>query len=184
MELIRLKVESGLVLEQLVLGHAPELFAEIRASRQHLGPWLTWVEAATTEKDTRSFIRSIRKVGLYQDGLVFVIRKGEQLAGTIGFGRGSIERRKVEMGYWLGQSFVGQGVATRSCRRCIEYAFSETNVNRLEIRCQVENRKSWAIPERLGFIMEGVEREGAYVGGTYRDLRVYSLLRREWYGSS
>ncbi|MBI3928928.1 MAG: GNAT family N-acetyltransferase [Armatimonadetes bacterium] len=183
MELICLDVDRELQLEQLVLGHASELFDQIELSREHLRPWLAWVDATRSLADTRAFLASLKNPGIYEDALVFAIRHHGRLAGTIGFGHGSRDRRKAELGYWLGRSFVGQGLMTRSCRALIDYAFSRTDVNRLEIRCEIRNRKSWAVPERLGFVLEGIEREGVLVAGTFRDLRVYSMLRREWYRS-
>ena len=48
------------------------------------------------------------------------------------------------------------------------------------IRAGVENTRSRAIPERLGFTKEGVARgEGRGTPGFY-DLVVYGLLEDEW----
>ncbi|MGZ8625546.1 MAG: GNAT family N-acetyltransferase, partial [Actinomycetota bacterium] len=56
----------------------------------------------------------------------------------------------------------------------------ELGLHRLVIRAGVENVRSRAIPERLGFTREGIARgEGRGVGGFY-DLVVHSLLDDEW----
>ena len=48
---------------------------------------------------------------------------------------------------------------------------------RVEIRADVENLASRAIPERLGFQLEGVMRQSyRVVGERYSDDAVYSLL--------
>ncbi|MBI4220372.1 MAG: GNAT family N-acetyltransferase, partial [Chloroflexi bacterium] len=44
----------------------------------------------------------------------------------------------------------------------------------------VDNIRSRAIPERLGFTFEGVQRQAALVNGKYQDLAIYSLLASEW----
>ena len=42
------------------------------------------------------------------------------------------------------------------------------------------NQPSNAIPQRLGFTLEGTERDGELLSsGEYMDINVYSLLRKE-----
>jgi ribosomal-protein-serine acetyltransferase len=62
----------------------------------------------------------------------------------------------------------------------IEHGFGVVGLHRISIRAGVENARSRAIPERLGFTREGVLRgEGRGSGGFY-DLIVYGLLEEEW----
>ncbi len=41
-----------------------------------------------------------------------------------------------------------------------QWAFFEKDFNRIQIRCAVGNQPSNAIPQRLGFTLEGTERDG------------------------
>jgi ribosomal-protein-serine acetyltransferase len=54
------------------------------------------------------------------------------------------------------------------------------NLHRVEIQAAVDNRRSRAIPERLGFREEGVRREAERIGERYNDLAVYAMLASEW----
>jgi ribosomal-protein-serine acetyltransferase len=53
-------------------------------------------------------------------------------------------------------------------------------LNRIQINCNVENVRSRAVPERLGFKLEGVHRQVEKVQGKFGDWAVYAMLRDEW----
>jgi ribosomal-protein-serine acetyltransferase len=53
-------------------------------------------------------------------------------------------------------------------------------MNKIQIKCGVENTRSCNIPKQLNFTYEGIEREGEWLRNRYQDLKVYSLLRKEW----
>lgn len=69
---------------------------------------------------------------------------------------------------------------TQCTKAIIDYAFNKLDLNRVEIRASVENIKSQAIPERLGFTKEGRLRSEERVQGRFTDSYVYSLLKSEW----
>jgi ribosomal-protein-serine acetyltransferase len=90
------------------------------------------------------------------------------------------DNRSTEIGYWLGASFQSKGLVTKSCRALIDYAFNELNLNRIEIRCGVENKKSRKIPEKLGFREEGIIRQAEWLHNHFIDLVIYGMLADEW----
>ena len=69
---------------------------------------------------------------------------------------------------------------TRACRVLIDVAFGELGLHRVVIRAGVDNPRSRAIPERLGFTEERIAREEGRGSGGFYDLVVYGLLDREW----
>jgi ribosomal-protein-serine acetyltransferase len=88
--------------------------------------------------------------------------------------------RKVEIGYWLGESFQGKGLMTKACKTLITYAFAELGLNKVEIHCATENIRSCAIPKRLGFTQEGILRDAEWLYDHFVNLVVYGMLAREW----
>jgi ribosomal-protein-serine acetyltransferase len=68
---------------------------------------------------------------------------------------------------------------TKTVSALLDHAFGAWDLNRVEIHAGADNRKSRAIPERLGFQQEGVLRDYERVGDRYVDIVVYSLLARE-----
>ena len=69
---------------------------------------------------------------------------------------------------------------TKSCLALINYAFDELKLNRVEMHCGVENKRSRKIPEKLGFIEEGVVRQAGWLHGRFVDFVIYGILANEW----
>jgi ribosomal-protein-serine acetyltransferase len=156
--------------------NAQDLFELVEKNRAYVRPWLPWVDETTTSEGTRRFIREmlLRLADAREYGFDIVYR-GE-LVGAIGL---SVERgaREAEVGYWLSEESQGLGIVSRSTRSLLRFSFMELGLNRVVINCAVDNTRSRAIPERLGFTLEATLRERE-VGG--KDQVVYSLLRSEW----
>jgi ribosomal-protein-serine acetyltransferase len=49
----------------------------------------------------------------------------------------------------------------------------------VSIRCAIENGRSRAIPERLGFGFEGICRESEWLNDRFVDHAIYGLLRTD-----
>ena len=84
------------------------------------------------------------------------------------------------MGYWLASEFRGRGVMTKACQAVVEAAFTHYQLHRIEIRCATGNKRSCAIPRRLGFDYEGTLREAEWLYDHFVDLEVYSMLEQNW----
>ena len=69
---------------------------------------------------------------------------------------------------------------TESCKAMTTYGFEALKLHRIEIRCATGNLKSRAIPERLGFVKEGVLRDGEWLYDHFVDLVVYSVVAPDW----
>jgi ribosomal-protein-alanine N-acetyltransferase len=68
---------------------------------------------------------------------------------------------------------------TEALHSVIAYGFDHLRLNRIEAWVMPENRASSRVLEKLGFSSEGVLRERGFWKGTYHDLEMFSLLKRE-----
>jgi RimJ/RimL family protein N-acetyltransferase len=66
-----------------------------------------------------------------------------------------------EMGWWLGAAGRGRGIGTRAVRLLAAWGFERLGLRRISAGIHVENVASRALAERVGFVPEGVRRQGA-----------------------
>jgi len=162
--------------------HADELFALTDRNRERLREWLPWVDGTKSADDTLKFIRDSLKRHAETGDVAAGIWSGAKLAGVIGLHiRGEA---RAMIGYWLGEEFEGKGLMTLACRAMVDHAFRDLGVERVEIFAEPRNRRSRAIPKRLGFQREGTLRHVAKLNDRFIDHVVYSLLRDEWAAAS
>ena len=88
--------------------------------------------------------------------------------------------RWTVLSYWIDAAHQGKGIMTACCRAFVAHAFNAWKLHRITIECASENTRSRAIPERLGFKLEGVIRESEWLHGRYVDHAVYGLLYSEF----
>lgn len=176
----KLTIDDHSFLERLNLSHVEAIFNAIDQNRKFLRKWLPFVDFTKKISDTERFVRSIiEKVSSNRDE-VYVIWYKHEFAGLIGFKDIDRINDKIEIGYWLIEKMTGKGIATAATRKMVNLAFRNMDMNRVVIRCGVGNETSSAIPHRLGFSFEGIERNGERHNRSYIDLEVFSLLKQEW----
>lgn len=173
-----LVVNADIRLREIRERDAVVIFQTIDSERTYLGEWLPFVELTQDVSFTRKFIEFYLSDS-HRDLTCCILYKNK-FAGLIGLKDTDYENRKTEIGYWLSAKFQGHGIVTHACERLIQYGFENLRLNRIQIKAAVENLKSRAIPERLGFSLEGIERDGELHSRGFTDLAIYSLLRTEW----
>ncbi|PID24755.1 GNAT family N-acetyltransferase [Sporosarcina sp. P7] len=159
---------------------AEALFALVDGSREYLREWLPWVDSMTDVNQYGSIINAWLRQFAEEDGFQAGILYKGALAGFAGFHSVNYTNRQTSIGYWLAQDYQGKGIMTAVVSALVDYAFEEYDLHRVEIRCGTENKRSRAVPERLGFKKEGVIRDGEFLYDHYHDLIVYGMLKDEW----
>lgn len=171
---------AGLSLSLLEERHAIELWQLIDRNRAHLRQWMPWLDWNTSEADSRAFVRGSLERFAVGNGFDAGIWFEGVLAGVIGLHYINLNSRKTEIGYWLGQEFTGHGLMTKTCAAILEHCFEDLKLHRVELGCATQNSKSCAIPERLGFTLEGTARDTEWLYDHFVSHKRYGLLESEW----
>ncbi|MEM8982468.1 MAG: GNAT family N-acetyltransferase [Pseudomonadota bacterium] len=99
-------------------------------------------------------------------------------AGVIGATRGSdVQACGAEVGYWLGRSFWGRGIATDALSAFRDWLFSDTDLLRLFALPFTDNTASCRVLEKSGFQKEGRLQCSAHKAGAVKDQFVYAAIR-------
>jgi ribosomal-protein-serine acetyltransferase len=174
-----LPIAPGAVLRPFRLSDADELTEAIAANREHLAPWLPWAGSHGYEDSVEYLDRKRAQVEA-NDGFEAAIVLDGRIVGGAGFHAVDWLNRSSSIGYWLAVDAVGRGLMTGAVRALLDYAFGVWNLHRVIIEAVVDNARSRAIPERLGFREEATLREAKLVGGRYQDAVLYAMLAPDW----
>ncbi|HUE17536.1 MAG TPA: GNAT family N-acetyltransferase [Planctomycetaceae bacterium] len=179
-----LYVNPATVLRPVSVDDAANLFALVDANRDYLRAWLPWLDATLCEADTRTFITAAIERERVGGGSVMLVQHDSAICGVAAFNRIEPLNQVCEIGYWLAERYQGRGVMTGSVSRLVRHAFEDLRLNRITISIAVENHRSRAIPERLGFKAEGMLRESEWLYDHFVDQVLYALIRSDWNGST
>lgn len=78
--------------------------------------------------------------------------------------------------YW------GGGYGTDALLLIVEYAFEWLDVRKVWLMTMSLNQRVTRQMEKVGFQLEGRQREATWAGGAWHDMLVYGLARDEWPG--
>jgi RimJ/RimL family protein N-acetyltransferase len=139
----------------------------LEANVAHLGPWIpahvvTPVPLPKLAERLAGFADDFAAGRSYRYALLTL--DGTRILGEVDlFPRAATGRvplcdaDHVELGYWLDAAVTGQGLATEATRALLDVASTLPGMTHAEIRCDVANTPSAAVPQRLGFQLAAVE---------------------------
>ncbi len=160
---------------------ASALYAAVRASQEALAAWMPWA-VDYTQRDTRDFLRTAQDGWRTREAFLYAIDDGEgAVLGACGL-HARVARRGLEIGYWVHTRHTGYGIATRAAAACTRAGLAVRDRDHVDIQHDAANRRSEAIPARLGFVRVGVRDESAAPRGSGQT--VTWRLDRSAYASS
>lgn len=169
-----------LLLRKMTLDDAEDMFEY--ASNPEVAKYTTW-NAHQSIKDSKFFLETV--VERYKNRQItdwgIVHKEDGKLIGTCGFVEWPLAHNRAEIGYALSQKYWRQGYTSEAVGAIIKFGFQTMNLNRIEARCEVENIASARVMEKVGMQFEGILRQHIFTKGKYCDLKIYSILRQDFF---
>jgi RimJ/RimL family protein N-acetyltransferase len=93
----------------------------------------------------------------------------------------SYDKRLEIGGTWLQQEYWATAVNIDSKLTLLTFCFETLHTNRVQLKTQHNNLRSWKAIEKIGGVYEGIIRQHMLRDdGTYRSSAYFSILKEEW----
>lgn len=113
-----------------------------------------------------------------QETYAFAITIDDKAVGSIGvFRKDNIHCRTAEMGYYIAESYWGQGIGTSAVKQVCHYIFEKTDIIRIFAEPFAHNIGSCRVLEKSGFTCEGTLRKNAVKNRVVLDMKMYSKIK-------
>jgi len=180
-QITEIKCSDNLILRLLQNSDAKDIYDAISTQRSYLGPWLPFASKELSLKETEVFVNNITKQKEFNTELLYVILYKEKFAGLVGLKNIDPDHKKAEMGFWVKEDFQYLGILTEASSKFMEHSFKNLDFNRLTIKVSAMDFKALNVPKKLGFELEGTERQGLLqVDDKFVDLQVYGMVKSEY----
>jgi RimJ/RimL family protein N-acetyltransferase len=107
-------------------------------------------------------------------------RQLERAIGMVRLSIASPEHRQGNIGFSFDGTLRGKGYASEAMQAVLRFGFAELGLHRITALADIENIRSHAVLQKLGFRVEGRLQQNFNVRGEWRDCDLFAILRSEW----
>jgi RimJ/RimL family protein N-acetyltransferase len=114
-----------------------------------------------------------------EDSVTFVVAADDKAVGSATLFGFDTFARHAEAGISLVPGARGRGIGTAAISQLVEYGFVRRNLRRIHLQAISSNVGAIRAYEKAGFVVEGRQRQHAWVRGAYEDIVLMGILRSE-----
>lgn len=140
--------------------------------------WSTHVNKKSS-KEFIAYVKSRYNADAPADWAI-VDKANGKVIGTAGYVSWLPLHKTGQLGYVLNRDYWGRGLMSETVSAIIDYSYINTDINRIEARCVIENQGSARVMEKSGMKYEGILRKSMVIKGKIVDMKIYSIIRDEW----
>jgi len=112
-------------------------------------------------------------------GFVKVIERDGVFVGSVGVTpRANVHRYSGIIGYWLGEAYWGQGIASVALSQLTEMVFADSDLVRLSASVYSPNKPSMRVLEKSGYSHEATLMNSVFKNGEFYNEHIYSVLKQ------
>jgi ribosomal-protein-serine acetyltransferase len=171
-----IKINDQIILKQLQQTDAEKLYLISKENEEELRKWFSWASNISPQ-NTEYFIKESLTSNKRND---FGIFYEKELIGLISLIQSNIQKKEVELAYWLSKSHRGKGVVTKCCKAIIDYCFNKLGFDEVYVEFFPDNKKSCAVAERLGFELDEFAKKARIINDKRSFYVCYSLKKEDY----
>lgn len=173
--MLKWQIDEYIIARKFTLDDAASVFAVVDSSRIYLRQWMPWLDQTTSVANIEQFIQKAQEGYANGTNLILGLWDNTQYAGVVSFNK--IDGANAEIGYWISQDYQGKGIIHSALKLLIKYGFQDLNLSTINIQCAVNNLKSHAVAQRLGFTHVKTIPNNEWLYDHYVDHALYVLSR-------
>ena len=179
--MFKIDIDRDTHLELIHLSHAKDIFSLVERNRELLRTWLDWVDGSKTLEDTEAFINDeLQKYANHKNITCMIFYKNSLVGNVSLLGMKAMYGvKRGELGYWLDAKAQGKGIIQKAVKKMIEIGFKHYALDKISLRCAVQNDRSCNVAQKLGFTHEGRLKNEIALYGVMMDVDVYAVLKDE-----
>lgn len=163
-----------IILRRFEIGDARQL--KLLANNKKI--WINVRDAFPHPYSQEDAVQFIEKCQKMKPQSVFAIIYKDELCGSIGiFQMQDVYRRSAEIGYWIGEQYWGQGIASQAVKQIVKYGFNNLDIVKIFAGIFSNNQASQRVLEKNGFVKEAVLKKAVFKNGEFLDEHRYALLK-------
>lgn len=145
--------------------------------------YYTGTTARYTQEQIYDYIDRIVRDETRYDFLI--LDKSKNILGEVVLNQIDGESRSANFRICLFKSSLCEkGFGTEATRLALKFAFETLALHRVELEVYSFNARALRVYSKVGFIQEGVKRDGVYLDGSYADVIIMSMLEKDYLSSS
>jgi len=170
---------ADILIRPYVLEDAATLHEAVLESLDDLWPWMAWAHPGYTWEEARAWLElQVPAFDARTEFQFAIVSPDGEYLGACGLNHLDTLNRRANLGYWVRSRAARTGIATRAVGLLQEWAFTYTNLVRLEILAAVGNAASRRVAVKSGALEEGVLRDRLLLNDCLHDAAMYSIVRR------
>lgn len=158
----------------------------IYASNPNVGPAAAW-RPHTSVEESAEIIRTVLNA---PETYAVVLKRTDEPIGSIGLqkpcasviGTQGYQTPALEIGYWIGEPYWGQGLIPEAARALLRHGFEDLGLQAVWGTHNVENAKSSRVMDKLGLRLIRIQPHVhvELLGDVWRDEAIRRITREEW----
>lgn len=158
------------------------MFNLVDLNREHLSPWLSWEKLTKKVEDSLKYLFDKEEKTKKGKKIEYGIYHNKKYLGNIAIFDIDEDNKSAEIGYWLDKKSTRKGYMTEAVKILEDEFFKNFKLNRIQIRCDKENKASVGVAKKCGYKFEGTSRKVNFNKNLneFRDGLTFSKLRSEW----